>query len=150
MSTQKASPRNSQARATQGEATQYAGNGKNVRQQWASRAERGKGRVWEWQWEKTRAAQQENGKYVSSGYKEKWGLGRAVGLRGSLLLNFTHTHTATHIQTLAYLYATTHTHTHVPRTTIKCANICPKDMFLSRSLAHTCTGRRTNTHTHTV
>lgn len=65
--------------------------------------------------EKTRAAQQENGKYVSSGYKEKWVPGSGRWFKRVVIIKFytyTHIQTHTHTQTLAHSYATTHTHTH--------------------------------------
>lgn len=103
-------------RGTGGEATQYAGNGKNVRQQRASWLKRGRWRWGKWQWEKTRAAQQENGKYVSSGYKEKWVHGSGRWFKRVVIIKFyTYTHTQPHSQTLAHSYATTHTHSHTCR-----------------------------------
>lgn len=62
--------------------------------------------------EKTRAAQQENGKYVSSGYKEKWVPGSGRWFKRVVIIKFytyKHTHIHKHLHTRTQLH--THTHT---------------------------------------
>lgn len=138
---------------TGGEATQYAGNGKNVRQQRASWLKRGREREgWgEWQWEKTRAAQQENGKYVSSGYKEKWVHGSGRWFKRVVIIKFytyihTHSRTHKHLHTRTQLH--THTHTRAEHNNKMCEYMPKRHVLIPLTRTHTYTGRRTNTHTH--